>query len=152
MRSLVGEGALGSVWLAERSDWAGPGVAAVKLLHARVTSDDGEARLRREGSGLAAQRIEAVSIRSDGDRSEAHDALRARAEAEAVAGKPAEAAETYRHLVDQIVAGKPLVESNVAAAAELSRMYASLSPLYHLSGRPDPKNSFIQGQLAAAGK
>ena len=53
LRSLIGTGGMGSVWLAERSDGRFEGVAAVKLLNASLLGRDGEARFRREGSILA---------------------------------------------------------------------------------------------------
>jgi eukaryotic-like serine/threonine-protein kinase len=53
LRSQIGQGGMGSVWLAERSDGRYHGVAAVKLLNASLIGRDGEARFRREGSILA---------------------------------------------------------------------------------------------------
>jgi serine/threonine protein kinase len=53
LRSLIGQGGMGSVWLAERSDGRFQGVAAVKLLNASLVGHEGEARLRREGNILA---------------------------------------------------------------------------------------------------
>jgi serine/threonine-protein kinase len=53
LRSSIGQGGMGSVWLAERSDGRFQGVAAVKLLNASLVGRDGEARFRREGSILA---------------------------------------------------------------------------------------------------
>ena len=53
LRSPIGQGGMGSVWLAERSDGRFEGVAAVKLLNASLVGRDGEARFRREGSILA---------------------------------------------------------------------------------------------------
>jgi serine/threonine-protein kinase len=53
LRSLIGQGGMGSVWLAERSDGRFEGVAAVKLLNASLVGREGEARFRREGSILA---------------------------------------------------------------------------------------------------
>ena len=52
LRSLLGQGGMGSVWLAERTDGRYTGVAAVKLLNASVVGEDGEARLRSEGTIL----------------------------------------------------------------------------------------------------
>ncbi len=49
----VGEGGMGSVWLARRSDGRFEGVAAIKLLSLAVSGPAGEARFRREGSALA---------------------------------------------------------------------------------------------------
>jgi tetratricopeptide (TPR) repeat protein len=69
--------------------------------------------------------------------SEADVALRARAESEAAAGNPGQAADTYRQLLDHIMTGKPSGEDSLAAATDLSRLYSSLASLYHLSGRPD---------------
>jgi eukaryotic-like serine/threonine-protein kinase len=53
LRSQIGQGGMGSVWLAERSDGRFRGQAAVKLLNASLVGRDGEARFRREGSILA---------------------------------------------------------------------------------------------------
>jgi serine/threonine protein kinase len=53
LRSLLGQGGMGSVWLADRSDGRFEGAAAVKLLNASLVGRDGEARFRREGSILA---------------------------------------------------------------------------------------------------
>ena len=53
LRTQIGQGGMGSVWLAERSDGRYQGVAAVKLLNASLVGKDGEARFRREGSVLA---------------------------------------------------------------------------------------------------
>ncbi|HVS15718.1 MAG TPA: serine/threonine-protein kinase [Thermoanaerobaculia bacterium] len=53
LRSPIGQGGMGSVWLAERSDGRYRGVAAVKLLNASLVGGDGEARFRREGEVLA---------------------------------------------------------------------------------------------------
>ena len=51
--SPVGEGGMGSVWLAERSDGRFEGRAAVKLLNAALVGRAGEDRFRREGTILA---------------------------------------------------------------------------------------------------
>jgi eukaryotic-like serine/threonine-protein kinase len=52
VRQLLGQGGMGSVWLADRSDGRFEGVAAVKLLNASLLGS-GEERFRREGSILA---------------------------------------------------------------------------------------------------
>ncbi|HEX5438277.1 MAG TPA: protein kinase [Gemmatimonadaceae bacterium] len=49
----LGQGGMGSVWLARRSDGRFEGQAAVKLLNLALLSAAGEARFRREGSLLA---------------------------------------------------------------------------------------------------
>jgi serine/threonine-protein kinase len=51
--SLIGEGGMGSVWLAERSDGRFTGRAAIKILNAASIGRAGEERFRREGSFLA---------------------------------------------------------------------------------------------------
>ena len=51
--SPIGQGGMGSVWLARRSDGRFEGVAAVKLLNASLVGRAGEERFRREGSILA---------------------------------------------------------------------------------------------------
>ncbi len=49
----IGQGGMGSVWLARRSDGRFEGQAAVKLLNASFVGRAGEERFRREGSILA---------------------------------------------------------------------------------------------------
>src|SRR5512132_1822593 len=51
--SLIGQGGMGSVWLAKRSDGRFEGQAAVKLLNASLVGRAGEERFQREGSFLA---------------------------------------------------------------------------------------------------
>jgi serine/threonine protein kinase/Flp pilus assembly protein TadD len=53
MVSLIGQGGMGSVWLARRSDGRFEGQAAVKLLNASLVGHAGEERFKREGSILA---------------------------------------------------------------------------------------------------
>ena len=49
----IGQGGMGTVWLARRSDGRFEGRAAVKLLNRSLSSAAGEERFRREGSVLA---------------------------------------------------------------------------------------------------
>jgi eukaryotic-like serine/threonine-protein kinase len=51
--SLIGQGGMGTVWLAERCDGRFEGRAAVKLLNVAVVSRASEERFRREGNILA---------------------------------------------------------------------------------------------------
>jgi len=51
--SPIGEGGMGSVWLARRSDGRFEGEAAVKLLNASLVGHSGDERFKREGSILA---------------------------------------------------------------------------------------------------
>jgi serine/threonine protein kinase/Tfp pilus assembly protein PilF len=51
--SLIGQGGMGSVWLAERCDGRFEGRAALKLLNISVMGRAGEERFRREGNILA---------------------------------------------------------------------------------------------------
>jgi serine/threonine protein kinase/tetratricopeptide (TPR) repeat protein len=51
--SLIGQGGMGSVWLAERCDGRFEGRAAVKLLNVALVGRAGEERFRREGNFLA---------------------------------------------------------------------------------------------------
>jgi serine/threonine-protein kinase len=51
--SLIGEGGMGSVWLAERADGRFEGRVAVKLLNAALARRGVEERFRREGDFLA---------------------------------------------------------------------------------------------------
>ena len=53
LRTPLGQGGMGSVWLADRSDGRYTGQAAVKLLNASLIGRDGEARFRREATILA---------------------------------------------------------------------------------------------------
>jgi tetratricopeptide (TPR) repeat protein len=53
LREPIGQGGMGSVWLADRSDGRFEGVAAVKLLSASLLGAEPEARFRREGTILA---------------------------------------------------------------------------------------------------
>jgi serine/threonine-protein kinase len=53
LRSLLGQGGMGSVWLADRSDGRYQGQAAAKLLNASLVGRDGESRFKREASILA---------------------------------------------------------------------------------------------------
>jgi len=53
LRTPLGQGGMGSVWLADRSDGRFAGLAAVKLLNISLMGRDGETRFRREGSILA---------------------------------------------------------------------------------------------------
>ncbi len=53
LRTPLGQGGMGSVWLADRSDGRFSGQAAVKLLNVSLIGHDGELRFRREGSILA---------------------------------------------------------------------------------------------------
>ena len=58
--ALIGQGGMGNVWLARRSDGRFEGAAAVKLLNASLVGRSGEERFRREGDMLA--RLTAPSI------------------------------------------------------------------------------------------
>ena len=51
--SPIGQGGMGSVWVARRSDGRFEGTVAVKLLNAGLIGRSGEERFRREGSFLA---------------------------------------------------------------------------------------------------
>jgi serine/threonine protein kinase/Tfp pilus assembly protein PilF len=51
--SPIGQGGMGTVWLAERGDGRFAGRAAIKLLNAELVGRTGEERFRREGSILA---------------------------------------------------------------------------------------------------
>jgi len=53
LQSLIGQGGMGSVWLAERSDGRFEGRAAVKLLNHALIGRAGEERFQREGHILA---------------------------------------------------------------------------------------------------
>ena len=61
LRSPLGEGGMGTVWLAARSDGRFEGVAAVKLLNPALLGRHGEERFRREGSILARLRHRHIS-------------------------------------------------------------------------------------------
>lgn len=49
----LGQGGMGSVWLARRTDGRYQGSAAVKILNLSLMSERGQERFRREGSALA---------------------------------------------------------------------------------------------------
>jgi len=53
LESLIGQGGMGSVWLARRADGRYEGQVAVKLLNANLVGGAGEARFKREGRILA---------------------------------------------------------------------------------------------------
>jgi serine/threonine-protein kinase len=53
LREKIGQGGMGGVWLAERTDGRYQGVAAVKLLNASLLGHEAEARFQREGEVLA---------------------------------------------------------------------------------------------------
>ncbi len=53
LREKIGQGGMGGVWLADRTDGRFHGVAAVKLLNASLMGHEAEARFHREGSILA---------------------------------------------------------------------------------------------------
>ncbi|MET0556031.1 MAG: serine/threonine-protein kinase [Vicinamibacteria bacterium] len=53
LRSLVGQGGMGTVWLADRSDGRFQGAVAVKLLNTSLLGPSGEARFQHEASVLA---------------------------------------------------------------------------------------------------
>jgi serine/threonine protein kinase/tetratricopeptide (TPR) repeat protein len=53
LTSLIGQGGMGSVWLAERCDGRFEGQVAVKLLNIALMGRAGEERFRREGTILA---------------------------------------------------------------------------------------------------
>src|SRR5262249_25517699 len=53
LRSSIGQGGMGSVWLADRTDGRFRGKVAVKLLNASLVGGHGDARFRREGEILA---------------------------------------------------------------------------------------------------
>ena len=61
LRSAIGHGGMGSVWLADRSDGRYEGVAAVKLLNASLVGLGAEERFRREGNILARLRHPHIS-------------------------------------------------------------------------------------------
>jgi len=49
----IGDGGMGSVWLARRADGRFEGIAAIKLLTLALLTPEGQQRFRREGSVLA---------------------------------------------------------------------------------------------------
>ncbi|MBT9491928.1 MAG: protein kinase, partial [Paucibacter sp.] len=51
--SMLGEGGMGTVWLAERTDGRFDGQAAIKLLRTGLFDEASQARFRREGAILA---------------------------------------------------------------------------------------------------
>jgi serine/threonine protein kinase/tetratricopeptide (TPR) repeat protein len=69
--SLVGQGGMGSVWLAERCDGRFEGHAAVKLLNVGLMGPEGKERFRREGTILARVRHPNIAHLIDAGVSEA---------------------------------------------------------------------------------
>ncbi|MBP7146751.1 MAG: serine/threonine protein kinase [Acidobacteria bacterium] len=65
LREPLGQGGMGSVWLADRADGRFRGVAAVKLLNASLVGREGEARFRREGDFLARLRHPHIALLID---------------------------------------------------------------------------------------
>src|SRR5262245_9362343 len=61
LRSPIGQGGMGSVWFAQRTDGRFEGVAAVKLLNAALVGRGVEERFRREGTVLARLRHPHIS-------------------------------------------------------------------------------------------
>jgi serine/threonine protein kinase len=53
LRDAIGQGGMGTVWLAERTDGLYRGRVAVKLLNLSLVGQEGEARFRREAGILA---------------------------------------------------------------------------------------------------
>ena len=102
--------------------------------------------------------------------SEADDALCALGDLEAAGGNLPRAVEIYSQLIDRVLAAKPKSETNLADAADLSRLYATLATLQRRADKVDvatalnasrvqlwehwsaklPKNPFVVRQLAAA--
>jgi tetratricopeptide (TPR) repeat protein len=102
--------------------------------------------------------------------SEADDALCALGDFEAAGGNLQRAIEIYSQLIDSVLAAKPKSETNLADAADLSRLYASLATLQRRAGKVDvalaldasrvqlwehwstnlPSNPFVLRQLTAA--
>ena len=53
LESLIGQGGMGSIWLARRSDGRFEGHSAIKFLNAAIGGREGQERFRREGNVLA---------------------------------------------------------------------------------------------------
>jgi uncharacterized membrane protein YccC len=70
-------------------------------------------------------------------RSEALDALLARADDEAARGNMAHAIEIYQNLVERVRATGPKIETDLSDATDVSRLYASLAALERRAGRSD---------------
>ena len=102
--------------------------------------------------------------------SEAEDALCALGDLEAGDGNLPRAIEIFGQLLDRVMAAKPKPETDLAHAADLSRLYASLAPLQRRAGKANlastldasrlqlwehwerklPNNPFVRRQLTAA--
>jgi eukaryotic-like serine/threonine-protein kinase len=134
LRSQLGQGGMGSVWLAERSDGRYQGTAAVKVLNAALAGRAGEARFRREASILArlrhphiAQLIDAgvaplghpylVLERVDGERIDRHcDARNLPVEARIHLFLDVLAAVAHAHA--NLIVHRDIKPSNVLVAAD----------------------------------
>jgi serine/threonine protein kinase len=102
--------------------------------------------------------------------SEAEVAVRALADHQSETGQLKQAAETYRELLEKVMASKPEPKNDLLQANNLSRIYRGLANLYCRMGRSDeanaigalrvdlwrhwdsklPNNSFVLRQLTAA--
>jgi serine/threonine protein kinase/tetratricopeptide (TPR) repeat protein len=103
-------------------------------------------------------------------RSEAAEALSALADDESARGNPAHAADIHQKMVDQVLAAGPKVETDLADAAEVSRLFGLQAALDRRAGRTAeaaalderrnqlwqrwekalPGNAFVARQLASA--
>jgi len=94
--------------------------------------------------------------------SEPDEALSALAAYQAGSGNKAAALETYRKLLDHVLAWQPSPDTNLFDAVEISRLYAALAELRHPGAQEArlklwkhwdaklPDNDFVRRQLAAA--
>jgi hypothetical protein len=100
----------------------------------------------------------------------AETTIRALADQEAAAGRPAQALETYRDLLDKVMASKPDPQGDIQQANDLSRIYLAMSRLARLTGNSSdaesiearrvelwrfwehklPRNRYVQRQLNAS--
>jgi tetratricopeptide (TPR) repeat protein/predicted Ser/Thr protein kinase len=108
-----------------------------------------------------------VELGADGDMT-----LRALAEFEAATGNVEGGLQTYRTLLDKLIASKPEPEKNLADAADLSDVYTAIATLYRRANHPSeageldarrlalwttwdrklPNNPFVIRQLASVAK
>jgi tetratricopeptide (TPR) repeat protein len=103
----------------------------------RALHRDAEARARLDAAFAKLAELKQYPGAPVTLRSEALDALLARADDETARGNMAHAIEIYQNLVEQVRATGPKIETDLADATDVSRLYASLAALERRAGRSD---------------
>jgi serine/threonine-protein kinase len=135
----------------------------------RALHRDAEARARLDAAFAKLAELKQYPGAAVTLRSEALDALLARADDEAARGNMAHAIEIYQNLAEQVRATGPKIETDLSDATDVSRLYASLAALERRAGRSDeaaaldarrsqiwqrweqalPGNAFVARQIAS---